>query len=128
MRSDDVVPVPMDAVALQVDSLHLIVGDSPACGISSAVQTTDDLKALRGRRPSNQVDDCFVVAQRLTSPIRGYEREESMLDLVPLAGARREMTHRQCPCRFVGQPLQLPLPQPQTRSLAPARIRRDEDR
>src|SRR2546427_10144364 len=118
MRSDDVVPVPMKAVAFQVESLHLIVGDSPAGGISSAVQTTDDLKALRGRRPSNQVDDCFVVAQRLTSPIRGDEREKAMLDLVPLAGAGREMTHRQGPCRFVSQPLQLPLPQPHTRSVA----------
>jgi hypothetical protein len=99
MRSDDVVPVPMEAVAFQVDTLHLLVGDSPPGGVFSAVQTTDDLQALRGRRPSDQVDDGFVVAQRLASPIRGNEREEAMLDLVPLAGARREMTHRQRPSR-----------------------------
>src|SRR6266849_5995878 len=128
MRSDDVVPVPMEAVAFQVDAVHLIVGDSPAGGVFSAVQTTDNLKALGGRRPSDQVDDGFIVAQRLASPIRGDEREEAMLDLVPLAGARREMTHRQRPSRFVGQLLLLPFPQPQARSVAAARIRRDEDR
>src|SRR3990172_7206167 len=126
MRSDDVVPVPVEAVTFQVDTLHLLVRDAPAGGVCSAIQTTDDLKALRGRRPSDQVDDRLVVAQRLAPPVRGDEREEAMLDLVPPAGARREMTHRQRPPRLVGQPLQLPFPEPQARSVAPTRIRRDE--
>src|SRR6266496_3491904 len=95
MRSDNVVPVSVEAVGFQVDTLHLLIRDPPPSGIFSAVQTTDDLKALRGCRPRDQVDDRLVVAQRLAPPIRGDEREESMLDLVPLTGARREMTHRQ---------------------------------
>src|SRR2546428_13830498 len=109
MRSDDVVPVSMEAVAFQVDAVHRLVGDSPPGGVFAAVQTTDDLQALRGRRPRDQVDDGFVVAQRLASPNRGDEREEAMLDLVPPAGAPRGMTHRQRPRRFVGPPPPLPL-------------------
>src|SRR2546425_671159 len=52
MRSDDVVPVPMEAVAFQVDAVHLIVGDSPACGVFSAVQTTDNLRSRTIDRPT----------------------------------------------------------------------------
>ena len=49
-----------------------------------------------------------------------------MFDLIPLAGARREMTHGQRPPRFVGELLQLPFPQAQARPVAAARVRRDE--
>ena len=70
MRPDDVVPVPMEAVEFQVDAVHLIVGDAPPGGVFSAVQTTDDLQALRGRRPRDQADDGFVVAQRLANSRR----------------------------------------------------------
>ena len=84
MRSDDVVPVPVEAVAVQVDTLYLLVRDPAPGGVFSAIQTTDDLKALRGGRPRNQVDDRLVVAQWLAPPIRGDEREASMLDLVHL--------------------------------------------
>jgi len=128
MRSDDVVPLPVEAVGFQVDRLHLLVGDPPPRGVFSAAQTTDDLQALCGRCPRDQVGDRLVVAQRFAPPSRGDEREEAMLDLVPLAGARQEMTHRHRPSHFVGQLLQLPFPPPQARSVAPARIRGDEDR
>ena len=81
MRSDDVVPVPMEAMAFQVDPLHRLVRDPPPGRVFAAIQTTDDLQALRGGRPRDQVDDRLVVAQRLAPPIRGDERKEAMLDL-----------------------------------------------
>src|SRR2546428_10585828 len=73
MRSDDVVPVSMEAVAFQVDTVHRLVGDSPPGGVFAAVQTTDDLQAPRGRRPRDQVDAGFLVAQRPATPIPGGE-------------------------------------------------------
>src|SRR5262245_2767537 len=102
MWSDDVVPVPMEAVAFQIYTLHLPVRDPAPGGVFSPVQTTDDLQALRGGRPGDQVDYGLVVAQRLAPPVRGDEREQSMLDVVPLARARREVTHRERPSCLVG--------------------------
>src|SRR5262245_33890038 len=128
MRSDGVVPVSVEVVTLEVDTLHLLVGDPPARGVFSTVQPTEDLQAPRRGRPGDQVDDRRVVAQRLAPPIGRDEREEAMFDLVPLAGARREMTHRQRPSRLISKLLQLPFPQSQARAVAAPRIRGDEDR
>jgi len=51
-----------------------------------------------------------------------------MLDLVPLAGARRQMTDVNRQAGRVRESLQLPLPQTQARSVAPAAVRRDQQR
>lgn len=48
-----------------------------------------------------------------------------MLNLVPLARARREMADRKGEVCFVGKFLQLQLPEPQARSVAAATVRRD---
>src|SRR3712207_7567213 len=45
------------------------------------------------------------------------EGEQPVLDLVPFAGARREVADAERQARLVGQPLQLPLPQPQPRAV-----------
>ena len=49
-----------------------------------------------------------------------------MLDLVPFAGARREMADGDGQTRFVGQLLQFQLPEPQPRAVAAAAVGRDE--
>src|SRR6266849_388961 len=49
-RPDHVVPVAMEAVAVDVHGLHLLVRDSATSRVLSAVQTTDDLEAFRGGR------------------------------------------------------------------------------
>ena len=51
-----------------------------------------------------------------------------MLDLVPLARTRRKVTDRDHQARPIGQTLQFPLPQPEARPVAPACIRRDQQR
>src|SRR6266566_5417916 len=123
---DHVVPVAVEVVAVNVHGLHLLVRDSATRRVLSPVQTTDDSEAFRGGRAGDQVDDRLVVPQRLTSPVRGNEREQAVFDLVPLAGARREMTHGQRPPRLVGELLQLPFPQAQAGPVAAASVRRDE--
>ena len=42
----------------------------------------------------NELDDGPIAAQRLAPPVDGDEREEAVFDLVPLAGAWRQMTNR----------------------------------
>src|SRR6266536_1251005 len=96
-RPYHVVPVAVEAVAIDVHGLHLLVRDSATSRVLSAVQTTDDFEAFRGCRAGDQVDNCLVVPQRFTSPVRGNEGEQAMFDLIPLAGARRKMAHGQRP-------------------------------
>jgi hypothetical protein len=49
-----------------------------------------------------------------------------MLDLVPLAGAGRQVTDGDRDIKFVGQLLQLQLPQPHPRAVAAAAVGRDQ--
>src|SRR5437899_13057291 len=102
MRPDHVVPVAVEAVAVNVHGLHLLVRDSATSRVLSAIQTTDDFEAFRGGRAGDQVDDRLVVPQRFTSPVRGNEGEQAVFDLIPLAGARREMTQGERPHRVIG--------------------------
>src|SRR3989304_2456754 len=51
-----------------------------------------------------------------------------MLDLVPLAGARREMTDRNHQSRLLGQLLELPFPEAETGTVAATTIGGDEER
>src|SRR3990172_1375994 len=125
-RPYHVVPVAVEAVAVDIHGLHLLVRDSATRRVLSTVQPTDDFEAFRGGRAGDQVDDRLVVPQWLTSPVRGNEGEQAMFDLIPLAGARRKMTHGQRPPRFVGGLLQLPFPQAQAGAVAAASVRRDE--
>ena len=56
--------------------------------------------------------DRFIVAQRLAAPVGGEEGEESVLNLVPLAGPRREVADRDAQSGSIGELLQLNLPLP----------------
>jgi hypothetical protein len=48
--------------------------------------------------------------QRFGAPVVAYEGEQSVLDLVPLAGAWWKVTDRDVDSDLVGQVLQLALP------------------
>jgi hypothetical protein len=50
----------------------------------------------------DQVDDHFMAHQRSASPVLGDVGEHAVLNLVPLAGAWREMTDGDLQPRFVG--------------------------
>jgi len=51
-----------------------------------------------------------------------------VLDVVPLAGAGREVTHRNGQTGASGELLQFPLPEPQARAVAPTRISGNQER
>src|SRR5690348_4916731 len=58
--------------------------------------------------------------QRLAAPIHGDEGEQAVLDFVPFAGARGQVSHRhRQPC-LVGKSLQLTLPEPELHPVAAA--------
>src|SRR5205814_323168 len=51
-----------------------------------------------------------------------------MLDLVPLARARRKVAHRDGKPGAIRQPLQFPFPEPEAGAVTPAGIRGDQQR
>ena len=70
-----------------------------------------DVEAGAGAGGGDQADDDLVADERFAAPVLADEREEAMLDLVPLAGAGREVADGDRQPALVGEPLQLGLPQ-----------------
>jgi hypothetical protein len=78
-------------VALDIECCHVRVGHFDASGIEIFIELAADGQA-RGRcRGADEFDDGAVVCQRSAAPVSGDEREKAVLDLVPLAGAGRQM-------------------------------------
>src|SRR5712692_6206468 len=113
MRSDDVIPFAMKRSAAKVDPSHLVVRDFSASGILASIQSTADRQAFGRRRLGDQLDDGFVIPQGFATPVRGDERKEAVLDLVPLTGPGRKMTDLKAKPRVISEVLQLQFPEAQ---------------
>ncbi len=89
---DGVVPLRMERVADELDRRELRVGDLDALGVGALVEAGVDAQAGAGRGRRDQVDDRLATDERLAAPVDRDEREQAVLDLVPLAGAGREVS------------------------------------
>ncbi len=72
---------------MDVEGVHLGVGDFEAGRIGLGVDLAADLQASVGCGGGDQLDNGLVADERPSAPVLGDEREEAMLDLVPFAGA-----------------------------------------
>src|SRR5512135_757575 len=104
----------MKAGGCNIDGSHLLISHLPSGAIGTTVQATPDLQPFGGGCSCNEIHNGLVISQRLTTPVGRDEREETMLNLVPLAGARREMAHGDAEPGLVSQVLELQFPQSQT--------------
>src|SRR5260370_13618904 len=127
VRLDGVVPVAMEVVAMDVEGTHLGVGALNAGRIGVVMDLAPDLQSSVGCRCSDQLNDGLVADQRAAAPVLCDEREEPMLDLVPFAGTGRQMTDRDVDAEFVGESLQLALPEPDPHAIAAAAISSDQE-
>ena len=91
---DRIVPVPMEAVMLQLNLRHELVRHFSSFRIAMLVELAANTRSCCRARRCYQTDDYCQAYQGLTSPIRADVGEKAVLDLVPLAGPRREMTDR----------------------------------
>ena len=114
----------MKLIADQRQCLHLFLGHLDARRIFPGVEFGSDLKPGGCPDVPDAVDDGLVRRQRGAPPVRRDVTEEPVLDLVPLAGARRKMTHLDGQSGLVGQLLKLVLPGVRPVPVAPARIGR----
>jgi hypothetical protein len=113
-------------VAGEVEVAHFCIGHLDAGGIGVLIEFATNLQTCRRRRRGDQLDDDLMADERLAAPVSGNEREEAMLDLVPLAGAGWQVTHGDGNAELVGQLLELDLPQSDARAVAAAAIGGDQ--
>ena len=97
-------------MAGQIDGGDLRIGNLDPLGIFVFVQLGAHFEAGVGCGRGNQLDDCAIAAQRLAAPIDRDEREQTVLNFVPFAGARRQVTDRDRQLEFVSQVLKLDFP------------------
>lgn len=102
----------MKPMAFNVDMLQLLIGDLAPGWIFSAVQPAGHFQSFRCGGLGDQGDDRFIIAQRLSTPIRREKGKEPVFDLVPLARAWRKMANGQTPTCLIRKLLQFQLPQP----------------
>ena len=79
------------------------------------VQPSMDFQSLRGSSGADQVDDDLEGLQGDSLPVARDVTEKPMLDLVPLAGARRQVAHGDPQPGLGGQRGELGFPQPKPR-------------
>ena len=107
---------------LDFDLFQCFIGHLDSFRIGVGINFGLDFQPSPGRRADDQIDHYFMAEQGLPPPIHADMAEHPMLDLVPLAGPRREMAHRDVQPGLVGQSLQGHLPQPHPRSVAATTI------
>src|SRR6266403_689339 len=91
-RRDGVVPVAVKPVWCELNPRELCVAHLNPLVVASGVERRFHDEAGPRTGVGDQVDDHLMAGQRLPAPVLRDEAEEAMLDFVPLAGPRREVT------------------------------------
>jgi len=105
---------------------HFLVGNLDLGGVGRAVYGCGDLQSLFRCGGSDAVDDYLDASQRPATPVHRHMREESVLNLIPLARPRREMAYGHGQPSVLGKLGQFGLPEPNSIAVASATVRIDE--
>src|ERR1700754_4977254 len=124
---DYVVPVAVELVSLDVQRTEFLGRDLLAGWIAATIEPRADDETASVGGVADQVDDGLVGPQGTTAPVDRDEREQPVLDLVPLAGARRKVADVDREVEFIGELLKLGLPHARAVAVAAAGIGGDED-
>src|SRR4029077_7740382 len=101
-------------------------GDEDALRIARLIEFAANGKSRIGLGGADQIDDHTVADEGLGTPVDRDEGEHAVLDLIPLAGAGRQVVDFDVDVEFVGQTLELEFPEANARAIAPAAVRRDD--
>jgi hypothetical protein len=116
----------MKVRADDIDAGELVIGDDDALWIKIFIEFAMDGKTGSRTGGCNQIDNDAKADQRFGAPVVAYEGEQSVLNLVPLAGAWWKVTDCYVDPDLVGQALEFALPQPRARAIAAAAIGGDQ--
>src|SRR5262245_36459361 len=92
-RRDGVVPFRMKGVAFDVQSGHFSVAHLDALRVGFGVEFATDLESCLGGGCGNEFHHGGPARQRSPAPILCDVAKQAVLDLVPLRGAGRIVTH-----------------------------------
>ena len=97
----------MELGGFDFDGGEFGVGNGDPFGIVRLIEFAANGKSGIGLGGADEFDDDAVADQWLGAPVHGDEGEEAMLDLVPLAGAGRQVVDFDVDAEFVDQALEL---------------------
>ena len=100
---EGVVPVTVEFMRSHSQSCKFRIGYLDAFFITVLIECRLDSQSTSRLGIRYQVYNCLTVHQGMTPPVLRNEAEESMLDLVPFAGAGRKVTHKQRQPDLVGK-------------------------
>ena len=112
----------MEGITAEIQKLHFLITDLATFFIPSVIEPRLKGEAGFRFRVPDQVDDGNAVQQRAPTPIFGNEAEHPVLDLVPLAGARRKVRDMDGQVEIIRQPLEFGFPQPDPAAVTAATI------
>src|SRR5438270_13555044 len=98
----------MEGVRYEGEGCHLVVGDFTSCRIEIGVKLALHRESSFGRGSSNQLQDHRIAGKRLATPVLTDPGKEAMLNFVPLARSRRQMTDHERQASLIGQLLEFP--------------------
>src|SRR4051812_12934859 len=100
----------MEIGRLEVHGGELSVGHLDAGGVRAGVEGRADREAGAGGGAPDELDDDFATDEWSSAPVFGDVAEHPVFDLVPLAGAGREVADADPQAGLVSESLELGLP------------------
>ena len=126
LRANSVIPIAVESARREPQGLHLLICDSDLLWVLLAIEQAAHGQALLGSGRGDEVDDRRVRQQRFSTPVLADEGEHPMLDLVPLAGSRWQVTYVYGQAGLIGESLEFPFPQTQAHAITASAVNRDE--
>ena len=77
-----------------IEGGHLLVGDLDAGRVVGVIELGTDRKPGAGGGGGDELHDGLMALQGSAAPVHRDMAEQPVLDFGPLAGARRQVTHR----------------------------------
>src|SRR5262245_36949461 len=121
-----IVPIAMKAPPVNDEGLHYCTRNFDPFFISACVELGSNFQSRSRGGRADQADDRLVALEWFASPIHRDEREESVLDLVPLTRAWWHVADVDRQLRVVCEALKLTLPKRVARAVATPRIGDDQ--
>nr|WP_239992150.1 hypothetical protein [Rhodopila globiformis] len=109
----------MEAVTDEIEALNPSIGNRDALRVFSRIEFSSDAHPGPGGG-ADEVDDGAVTDQRVGAPVHADAGEQAMLDLVPCAGARRQVADLDGDARSVIKSLRTLFPGPHGHVVAAA--------
>src|SRR5665811_1400869 len=113
-------------IAADGEVFHLSVADLDADWVAAFIEFGDHAQARCGGGGADEAQDRLVAGQGSALPVPGDLGEQAVLDLVPFAGARREMADADVQAGLCRQSGELSLPGPATVAVGATGVGGDE--